>query len=233
MITELFLNSCYSLVLNKSTKIKKNKSIYRDILEILDFFKKKQKNEIPINIQNKLECLHEICELKLNDKSDDNVIDSISYGQKFKSLMDFIIVKRNEEIPDLILSDHISQIRMRKKLNGVVANYDEISKFLDIIKSGNYDSIDDIIFNYEKIIKEANYNLMECSRNIGLESSSSLDLNKDDYAPVVDMIKKKYDKGNTIPTGYSIFDQDVFDNGGFEKSRLYILAGGSGSGNQL
>lgn len=230
MITDLFLNSCFSVVLNKTTKIKKNKSLYRDIIEILNFFKEKQKNEIPINIQNKLECLNEVCKLKLNEKTDDNVIDSILYGQKYKTLADFIAVKRNEEVPDDILSDHICQIRMRKKLNGVVSNYDEISRFLDIIKSGNYDSIDEIIFKYEKIIKEANFNLMESNRNVGLESSASLDLINDDYSPVLDMIRKKYDKTNTIHTGYTIFDKDVFDNGGFEKSRLYIFGGGSGSG---
>lgn len=230
MLTELFLNSCFSLVLNKTTKIKKNKSIYRDILEILNFYKKKQKNEIPINIQNKIECLHEICELKILDKSDDNVIDSISHGQKFKNLMDFIVLKRNEEIDEIVLSDHISQIRMRKKLNSVLTNYNELSAFLDTIKSGNYDSIDDVVFNYEKLIKDANFNLMEASRNIGLESSSSLDLKNDDFSPVIEMIKKKYDKSNTVKTGYSIFDNDVFINGGFEKSRLYIFGGGSGSG---
>ena len=230
MLTELFLNSCYSLVLNKSTKIKKNKAIYRDIIEILDFFKSREKNEIPITIQNKVECLHEMCELKLADKSDDNIIDSISFGQKFKGLMDFIVVKRTEIVSDEVLSDHITQIRMRKKLNGVIGNYKDLSNFLDVIKSGNFDSIDDIIFKYEKIIKEANYNLMECTRNIGLESSSSLDLNKDDFSPVINMIKNKYDKTNTVQTGFTIFDQDVFDNGGFEKSRLYIFGGGSGSG---
>lgn len=230
MLTELFLNACFSLILNKNTKIKKNKAIYRDVIEILDFFKKKQKNEIPINIKNKVECLHEICELKLTDKTDDNVLDSISFSQKFKPLMDFISLKRNEEVPDEVLSDHISQIRMRKKLNGVISNYNELSNFLEIIKSGNFDSIDDVIFNYEKIIKEANFNLMECSRNIGLESSSSLDLSRDDFTSVLDMIKKKYDKSNTIHTGFPIFDADVFDNGGFEKSRLYIFGGGSGSG---
>jgi replicative DNA helicase len=230
MITELFLNSCFSLVLNKSTQIKRNKAIYRDITEILNFFKKTNKMEIPVNIQNKVECLYEICELKLADKTDDNVIDSISFGQKFKHLMDFIHVKRNEEVSSEILSDHITQVRMRRKLNGVLSNYGDLSKFLEIIKSGNFDSIDEIIFKYEKIIKEANFNLMECSRNIGLESSSSLDLSKDDFSPVLDMIKTKYDATNTIPSGFNIFDQDVFDNGGFEKSRLYIFGGGSGSG---
>ena len=230
MITELFLNSCFSLVLNKSTKIKKNKVIYRDIIEILDFFKSKQKNEVPVYIQNKVDCLTTICTLKLDGKTDDNVIDSISFGEKFKPLLDFIRVKRDEEISDEHLSDHITQIRMRKKLNGVVSNYDQIVKFIEIIKSGSFSSIDDIIYNYEKIIKEANFNLMECGRSVGLEACASLDLLNDDYSPVLDMIKKKYDKDNTVHTGYSIFDQDVFDNGGFEKSRLYIFGGGSGSG---
>jgi len=230
MITELFLNSCFSLILNKSTKIKRNNVLFRDVIEILDFFKKSNKMEIPVNIQNKVECLYEICELKLTGKNDDNILDSISVGQKFKHLLDFLYVKRNEEVSDEILSDHITQVRMRRKLNSILGNYGELSKFLEIIKSGNFDSIDEIIFKYEKIIKESNFNLMECSRNIGLESCSSLDLSNDDFTPVLDMIKSKYDKKNTVQTGFSIFDQDVFDNGGFEKSRLYIFAGGSGSG---
>lgn len=230
MITDLFLNSCFSLVLNRTTKIRKSKAIYRDIIEILKFFKSKEKNETPVYIQNKIECLDTICSLKLEDKTDDNVIDSISYGEKFKPLLDYIVQKRDEEVSEEMLSDHISQIRMRKKLNGVVSNYDQISKFLEIIKSGNFNSIDDIIFNYEKIIKEANFNLMECGRSISIEACSSLDLLNDDYSPVIEMIRKKYDKDSAVHTGYQIFDQNVFDSGGFEKSRLYVFGGGSGSG---
>ena len=230
MITDLFLNSCFSLVLNTTTKLRKSKSIYRDIIEILSFFKEKQKGEIAVYVQNKVECLETICSLKLEDKTDDNIIDSIFYGEKFQSLIDFIKIKRTEEVSEAILSDHICQIRMRKKLNGVVSNYDEISKFLEIIKTGNFNSIDEVIYNYEKIIKEANYNLMESGRSVGLEACSTLDLLNDDYTPVLDMIKKKYDKASAIHTGFSIFDQNVFDSGGFEKSRLYVFGGGSGSG---
>lgn len=230
MITELFLNSCFSLVLNKTTKIRRTKVIYRDIIEILTFFKIKQKNEIPVYIQNKIDCLETICKLKLDDKVDDNIIDSISFGEKFKLLLDFLKLKRDEEINEEILSDHITQIRMRKKLNNVVSNYDQISKFLDIIKSGNFNSIDEVIYNYEKIIKEANFNLMEAGRSVAIESCSTLDLVNDDYTPVINMIKTKYDKDNTVSSGYSIFDRDVFMNGGFEKSRLYVFGGGSGSG---
>jgi replicative DNA helicase len=70
---------------------------------------------------------------------------------------------------------------------------------------------------------------MEHSRSVSIESSSSLDLRKDPYTSVVDTIKKHYDRTNITPTGFDIFDHNVL-NGGFEPSRLYIFAGGTGSG---
>jgi replicative DNA helicase len=47
---------------------------------------------------------------------------------------------------------------------------------------------------------------------------------------VIDLIKKKYDITNVVPTGFDIFDRKVFPFGGFERSRLYLFGGGSGSG---
>jgi len=70
---------------------------------------------------------------------------------------------------------------------------------------------------------------MQENRGVSIEASASLDLFKDDYAPVQEMIIKKYQKNNAISTGFTIFDTEVF-NGGFEPSRLYIFGGGSGSG---
>jgi len=60
MITELFLNSCFILALNKNTLVKKNKALFRDIHNILSFYEKKEKTNIPITIKNKLECLKTI-----------------------------------------------------------------------------------------------------------------------------------------------------------------------------
>ena len=71
--------------------------------------------------------------------------------------------------------------------------------------------------------------MMESNRSIAIESSSSLDLIKDDYDHVVDMIVKKYERKNTTSTGFQIFDDKIL-MGGFEPSRLYIFGGGSGAG---
>jgi replicative DNA helicase len=71
--------------------------------------------------------------------------------------------------------------------------------------------------------------MVEQNRITAIEATSSLDLIKDDFKPMLDKIVEKYDRKNTTPTGYTIFDDYVF-NGGFERSRLYIFAGTAGSG---
>ena len=67
MITDLFLNSCFSLVFSNHGKVKKE--VFRDILYIISFVEKKDKLDIPVVVKNKTECLKEICKLKLDDKN--------------------------------------------------------------------------------------------------------------------------------------------------------------------
>ncbi len=71
--------------------------------------------------------------------------------------------------------------------------------------------------------------MMEANRSVTIEAAASLDLVKDDYKPVLDMIIKKYERKNTTPTGFNVFDNNIM-NGGFEPSRLYIFGGGTGAG---
>ena len=230
MITEPFLNACFSLVLNKKANVKKNKSLYRDILSILDFQEKKEKLDIPITIKNKFDCLKKICNMKLEDKSDKSILDSIIYERgKFNVLSDFLCHKAEEDLKEVDVVDFVKQIRLRKKLNSLFSNYDQLSKFLDSIKDGSFDSIDDLVLDYETVIRDLYTNMMEENRGTAIEASASLDMVKDDYTSVVEMIKKKYERQNTTPTGYSILDNNVL-RGGFEPSRLYVIGGASGSG---
>jgi replicative DNA helicase len=229
MITELFLNSCFILTLNKNTLIKKNKALFRDIYNIISFYEKKEKTNIPISIKNKLECLQSICKLKLEDKLSETIVDSILTGAKHRNMEDFLTSIINENYEDAIIYDGISQVRTRKKLISLLSNYAELNKFLETVKAGSFDTADNIVSDYEKFVKSMYSDLMESSRAVEVEASSSLDIMNDDYNKVVELIKKKYDKGNTIATGYDVLDYKVF-KGGFEKSRLYIFAGGSGGG---
>lgn len=230
MITEYFLNNCFSLIFSKTGKIKKEKPLFRDILEIVNFYEKKESLDIPVTVKNKTECLVKVCEMKLKDKTDENIIDSICASDKYSQLSDFLHTKLSEEINELILIESVKQIRTRKRLISMFSNYDKLNSFVDAVKNASFDSMDDAVLDYESVIKELYTNMMEGNRSISIEASSSLDLVKDDYTSVVELIKKKYERKNTTPTGFPIFDTEILTSGGFEPSRLYVFGGGSGSG---
>ena len=229
MITESFLNSCFTLLLNKSSKVKKTKALYTEILDVLHFSGKKESLEIPVTVQSKLDCLRKITQLFLEDKTKENVIDSISFSENFKQHIDFLDLKMSETISEKDFQDIIKQIRLRTKINTLFENYDDLSNVLDSIKDGSFDSIDDLIDDYEITLKRLYSNMMVSNRSIAIEATASLDLVKDDYTHVVEMIKKKYDRSNTTSTGFSYLDNGVM-SGGYEPSRLYVFGGGSGAG---
>jgi replicative DNA helicase len=217
------------LLLNKNAKVKKTKVLYRDISEIIKFCESKETIEIPLIVRNKLDALKVICNQLMSDKSVDNIIDSISLSEKYKQHKDFLDVKINEEIKDIQFHDIVRQVRLRKKINALFSNYDELSEILDTIKDGSFDSIDDLVEDYENTIKTLYSNMMESNRVVSIEAAATLDLVKDNYDHVKEMILKKYLVTNRTPTGFELLDNEVM-NGGFEPSRLYIFGGGSGSG---
>lgn len=227
IITESFLNCCYSLIFSKSN-IRKDKSLYRDIIEILNF-NKHDKLDIPITLKNKIDCLSKVCLLKLDDKTNDSVIDSISFSEKYTHIISVIELKKNDELKDVTSLDYVKQIRLRKKLNSLLVNYGKLYSVMDSVQNSSFESIDDLIIDYERTLKLLYSNMIEQNRITAIEATSSLDLIKDDFKPMLDKIVEKYDRKNTTPTGYGILDDYVY-NGGFEKSRLYIFAGTAGSG---
>jgi len=229
LITESFINSCFSIILNKNARIKRNKSLYRDIKDVLAFSEKHETIDIPIGLKSKLDCLTEICNLLINDRSLDSVLDSISFSENFKQHRDFLDTKINEPLKDQVFQDILKQIRLRKKIDALFANYDQLNTVLDSIKDGSFDSIDNLIEDYEVTIKTLYSNLMEANRSITIEAAASLDLVKDEFNNVVDMILTKYDRSNKTPTGFSLLDNEVLI-GGYEPSRLYVWGGGSGAG---
>jgi len=214
--------------LSKST-VRKDKALYRDILSILNFQEKKDSLDIPITIKNKFDCLKKACELKLDGRTDKSIVDSVLCGDKFRLLSDYVDTKFNEELNDIIAIDLVKQVQLRIKLNSLFTNHDKLSHFLSSIKDGSFESIDDIVLDYENIVRELYTTMMQENRGTSIEASSSLDLVKDDFDSVISLTKRKYERQNTIPTGYSVFDNEIL-KGGLESSRIYILGGASGAG---
>jgi len=229
LITESFLNSCFSIILNKESRVKKTKMLYRDILDILKFTEERETVKVPVVIQSKLDCLRKICELLLTDKTIESVLDSIAFSERFTQYREFLDLKINEILKEHVFQDIVKQIRLRKKINALFKNYDELNKVLESIKDGSFDSIDDLVEDYEVTIKTLYSNMMESNRSTAIEATASLDLTKDDFKHVIEMIQRKYDRSNKTPTGFPLLDNEVL-LGGYEPSRLYVWGGGSGSG---
>ena len=228
MVNESFVDVCFTILLNKKATEKIKKTTYRDILDVIKFYKKKEKDDISINIKNKLELLETVATLKLKNKSTLSIIDSVSEGEKFSGLIDFIKTKVEEEIEDTIIDDLFEQIRLRKKAMGLFKNYDKVTELMETVKNGSFSSLDEVVGDYDVCVKTMYTNLMECQRSLTVEATSTLDIKKDDYGAVVDLIKKKILDVNTIKTGFPVLDNILC--GGFQKTRLYVFAGGSGSG---
>lgn len=228
MLTEIFLDMCFSTILSKSS-IKQNSSLYTDILLILKNCKNNKKAEIPLNIKPKFDLLETICLLKLEGKSNENIIDSLSQSKKTIEYNQFLYDKFSEIINENQSYDNVNQIRTRKKLISLYSNYDELITLLDSIRDGSFSSIDTVVMSYENMIRKIHISIMETNKGLAIENSSSLDLVDDDYSTVLNQILSKYEKTNRTSTGFDILDQELF-YGGYELSRLYMYAGSSGSG---
>jgi replicative DNA helicase len=229
MITDFFLNSCFSLILTDNPKIRRDKTLFRDILSILQYYENKEKIDIPLAVKNKTQCLQQICTMFLENKQIDSILDSVTFSEKFKQYRGFLEQKSKEKLNDITLDSLVRQVRLRKKVNFLFSNYDEMETLLESIKDGSFDSIDNLVEDYEVVVKKMYSNLAESNRIINIESVSSIDLTKDDYNSVIETFIKKYDRSNSTSTGFKTLDNGVL-HGGFEPSRLYLVAGGSGSG---
>ena len=233
MISEAFLNICFSTLfckLPENSKIRRDNGLYRDIINILDFFEQKENTGIPITSKSKLECLKRTCDLKLEGRGNDAVIDSLtSFGKKFSDLKDFLEAKSDEGPEEREILKNINQIRLYKRAISMFSNYDELIKIVELIKDGSFEAIDDLVSNYEDEIKKLYVNVVEHSRLCEIESSASLDFVEDDHTPILVEIVEKYTRKNKVSAGFGVLDNNVL-YGGFETERLYIFGGGTSAG---
>jgi replicative DNA helicase len=199
------------------------------VLESLNFAESRETVEIPVSVKNKLDLLKIISEMLTTDKSVSSIFDSVVFSEKFKQHKDFLDMMINEDMNASVFQDTINQVRLRKKIGALFKNYDELDKVLTSIKDGSFDSIDNLVEDYEVTIKTLYSNMMESNRALTIEAAASLDLMKDDYTHVLEMMRKKYDRSSSTPSGFDMFDKQIM-NGGYEPSRLYIYGGGSGAG---
>ena len=227
MITSIFVDTCFTALLNPSNQLKKSMSFFSDLKEIIDYYLNNY--ETPIILKNKIDCIKQICQMSIDGKNKDAIFDSISMTPKYNDLIDYMESKKEIELSVEDLNNCVKQVRMRKKFIYMIQDYQKVINILTSIDDGSYEAIDVIISDYEKLIKHLYLNVVASNKIIEIEAASCIDIMNDDYENLLEKIEKKYDKKNRIPTGMDVFDSHIF-YGGVEKSRIYIFAGGSGSG---
>lgn len=229
-MTDQFLDSCFLLVLNEKHDVKLTKTTYRDVNNILNFYILKENGDIPILFKNKIECLQKICELKLTNLDSRTVVDSITSSDKYATLSEYLNEKINIDIDGTYINETSEYIKLRKKFCDLFNNYDKLSDIIESAKIGTFTSMHDVMRDYESTIKDLYNKLMEYNRSINNQTSVSMDLSLDSYDTLLQSINTKFVNGNTLGTGYPDFDNNAFNAGGFESSRVYIFVGESGGG---
>ena len=233
MITEAFLNICFSALfckLPEGSKVRRDNVLCRDILDVLEFFQEKEKIGISVTAKSKFECLNRVCNLRLEGMGNDAIIASLTgFGKKYESLKDFLEASAHEKVEVQEVNKNIEQIRIHRKAVSMFANYDELVKLVELIKDGSFEAINDLVDNHHDVIKELYVNVMEHNRVSEIESSASLDLVEDDHTPIQEEIVEKYTRAGKVSAGFEVFDNRIM-HGGFEDERLYIFGGGTSAG---
>jgi len=227
MLNVVFVNTCFTLLLNEGNNIKRSSGLYRDLRDIVDFYKTNY--DIPVSLSNNIDCVLELCRLRMNNKSAAGCVDSIIQSKKYKEIESLLLENLNTRLTDEETCDLVTQVRNKRKYSKALTSYKTITGFFEQLDSGAMNSMDEAIDKYDSLVKLMYTDLMDSNRVIEIESAASIDPLKDTNTGIAQKIKTKYSRKNRVPSGYSQYD-DIILEGGFSKSRVYIYGGSSGAG---
>lgn len=225
MLTEQFLNLTCTACTFPSEQF--GAHIARDLECIIHFYEQDEE-EIPLQFKLKYSLAKSLIKLKLAGRSSEAVFDSIKTTGKFDTLNPFLNILEHKELNDNDVKNAIKHIKLRKKLVVSLGNYADMRKFVDDFDHNAFDSVDDAMDSYGKIVTQSYSSYSAEKRSEDVSSIKSLNLHSDDFGPVLQQIEDNYSGKFCVPSGFPSFD--VLLNGGYEPGRLYIFGGASNSG---
>jgi replicative DNA helicase len=228
VLGEYFIDRCISACCSIDNI--KSKQIFDIVNFILSWYKKEvSKNDMPTEFIDKFDLAIYLSGYRSKHKlfNFDKMTSGIKDG-RLKNLISYIEACRTEfseedilEFRDLILS--------KKKVCDLVTGKKNFQKLLNDIETGNYIDDIEICDRWEHEISRSWSKINDVNRLEAIEDVATLDLVNDDYSIVEKDIREKYDVKNIIKTGFDSVD-DLFSAGGFERGRLYTIAGISNIG---
>jgi replicative DNA helicase len=233
MISETFLNNCFELIF-ASKRQELNESVYQDALYYLNFVEKKvlDSGDVPVSVRNKFDLLKKVCEHKSNGGSMMEIVAALMLSEKFKQHESFISCMADQQM------DQSEQAGRIKTIQNLVAwcklsnTYKRFAAYNDVVINGSFDTVEDVIDEWNDMVKSAFTDVAEFELKSRNELVSSLNTCDDSLEPIIDEIRKKYSRQNVITSGIPELDQE-FLSGGFQPSRVNLFLGTSGIGKSL
>lgn len=230
MIGEYFLDTCITICCSTDDSDPRVRTIFDAIKSIISWYKKEvSKDDVPIDFMNKLDVSLFLVEHRIKTKkfNFDRFIEKLKNG-KAKDMVP-ILESRKIEISKEDLEEFFNEVLSKKRICDLFEGKKKLQGLLNDIETGNFIDDAEIVERWENAISRSWDKITQIKRVESIEAIQSLDLLNDDYSAVEAAIRQSYNKENIIKTGYKSVDK-LFSNGGFERSRLYIVGGTSGIG---
>tara|TARA_Y100000310_G_scaffold311678_1_gene358179 strand:+ start:42 stop:1367 length:1326 start_codon:yes stop_codon:yes gene_type:complete len=166
--------------------------------------------------------------MRVEGKSSDVIIDSITTTNKFKDLIGYLESLHKRNFSDEQIEDSLKHIRNRKRFTKILKNYDHLDQFVKSFEDNSFENIEEVISTYVNLSKTIQKSISEDSQKDSIDQTSFLNLASDDFNPVLDQIELNYSGVNSISSGFNELDDVICK--GFQPRRLYTFGGCSGDG---
>ena len=223
MLGEYFLDTCITICCSTNDSDPRVKTIFDAIKFVINWYKKEvSKEDVPIDFMNKIDVSLFLVEHRIKTKkfNFETFIEKLKNG-KAKDMVP-ILESRKIQIEQDDLDNFFDEILSKKRICDLFEGKKKIQVLLNDIETGNFIDDSEIVERWENVIARSWDKITQIKRVEAIESIQSLDLLNDDYCAVEEAIRQSYNKENIIKTGYRSVDS-LFSNGGFERSRLYII----------
>jgi hypothetical protein len=214
----------------------KDRSIWKNMYETLDYFGKNMKDDIPISIKTKFEFIKQASKLISEKQSSEYVLFDDLDLNKYSKMTELVDGYSDKNLPPHHLERYQQQVIKRRKLSFAMDYYAKLEKTINDVKTESYSDLDEIIERFESDVSHTYGQISKLKNEESLAKGTEVTIgthgeegSKISFKEILENIKSQYDPKNLLPTGFDFLDNHIL-HGGLEKKRLYIWAGGSGSG---
>lgn len=234
MLTEYFLDETLKILCSAKSEHRHTKKLIENIGMILSWYKNAiSESDFPMQLKGKFDVAYFLYEKRTIESkfSFDDFVENLSNG-KYSDIVKFLYKSCNVEFEDEDIEKLFAKFLNKKQLITLMKDKDKLKKLILDVETENYTSEDEIISEWTNTIQDTYTKVQEVSQYNSLINISSLDLANDDFTSVMSDLKNTMTNTDIVDPGIPYLNKKL-SSGGFEKRRLYLIGGPSGTGKSL